>query len=61
MPRPDKDIARPAATGKPAAEDDALVYRVPDRPPPESSVTVDHRDGSFTYRPRRDGEDPERL
>ena len=59
MPVPDKDMpARPA--DKPDAEDEALIYRVPDQGPAHGSVTIDHRDGSFTYRPSLGEEDADR-
>lgn len=58
MPKPDKptdkDAPRPGATGSPDPDDDALVYRVPELPPAEGSVTIDQRDGTFTYTPRLD-------
>jgi len=45
--------AKGVSTGAPDGEDDRLTYRVPE-PPPEGGVTVDQRDGNFTYKPRLD-------
>ena len=53
MPNTDKGAA---SRRRPVVEDDALIYRVPDEPPADGTVTVDHKDGTFTYAPAREGE-----
>ncbi|HEV2815911.1 MAG TPA: hypothetical protein VGW40_01610 [Allosphingosinicella sp.] len=47
MPIPDQDKARPA---RPGDEEEELRYRHPEAPA-DHSVTIDPRDGTFTYRP----------
>jgi Big-like domain-containing protein len=58
MPIPDSHDGV-SATAKPDAKDDSLTYRVADHPP-EGAVTINQADGTFTYTPSLDAEDPGR-
>lgn len=44
---------------RPVVEDDALVFRVPERPPADGTVTVDHKEGKFVYAPPPEGDAPD--